>query len=140
MRDQDNSPNKRQGQDNEKIEQLKAYVQQSKYIDVLEQRGVCASFGLPYMVNVFRDEYRKRFYEYLKSNITTVATVSKVTGIPEKYLCQVKSYFESRKMLKVLFEDRCPTTGSKGVNFLSTNPADWDDPSLLPNSNQTSLF
>jgi hypothetical protein len=140
MENHDNNPNIRQRQYNEKIEQLKAYVKQSKYIKVLEQRKICTSFGLPYLVNVFRAEYRQRFYNYLKKHTTTVATVSKETEIPHKYLCEVKAYYEKKGMLKVLYTDRCPTTGSKGVQFVSTNPNIWNDPMLEPQSKQISLF
>ena len=71
----------------EKKNQLKAYVHQSDYIESAEQRNVCAMFGTPYLAEVFRAEYRKRFYDYLYENVTTVANVSKHTKIPHKYLC-----------------------------------------------------
>lgn len=122
------------------LELLKAYVRESKYIDVLEQPKICANFGLPYHVNVFRQEYRQRFYKYLRNHITTVATVSKITGIPHKYLCEVKAYYEKRNLLKVLYYDKCPTTGSSNVQFVSTNPEYWNDPNLIPKSKQTRLF
>ncbi|TYB80335.1 hypothetical protein ES676_01320 [Bizionia saleffrena] len=140
MSKQDNSSNIRQEQDNEKIEQLKAFVAQSKYIDVLEQPKICNSFSLPYLANVFRLEYRNRFYNYLKKHTTTVATVSKITGIPHKYLCEVKSYCEKRKLLKVVMVGKCPTTGSNNVQFVSTNSNGWNDLELLPQSNQLNLF
>jgi hypothetical protein len=130
----------RQDKDNHKIEQLKAFVSQSKYIKVMEQRRICESFGLPYLVNIFREEYRKRFYDYLNKHTTTVATVSKATEIPHKYLCEVKAHYENKGMLKVLYTDRCPTTGSKGVQFVSTNPDVWNNDDLKPKSNQISLF
>jgi hypothetical protein len=140
MENQNNDPNKRQRQDNEKIEQLKAYVRQSKYIDVLEQPKICESFGLPYLVNVFRKEYKIRFYNYLKKHTTTIATVSKVTEIPHKYLCEVKAYYEKRKLLKVVMFGRCPTTGSNNVQFVSTNSNVWNNHELLPQSNQLKMF
>tara|TARA_R110002033_G_C3895715_1_gene239398 strand:+ start:4295 stop:4717 length:423 start_codon:yes stop_codon:yes gene_type:complete len=121
MENHDNSPNKRQGQDTYKIEQLKAFVKQSKYIDIKEQPNVCKQFGLPFLRYIFQDEYRNRFYEYLKHHTTTVASVFKATGIPEKYLCQCKAYYESKKLLKVVAIGRCPATGSNNVQFLTTN-------------------
>ena len=124
----------------EKIKQLKAFVQQSKYIEVLEQRKICASFELPYLVNIFRNEYRQRFYNYLKEHTTTAATVSKATRIPHKYICQVKDFYEKRGLLQVVMMGRCCTTGSANVQFLSTNPEVWNNPGLLPKSNQVTLF
>lgn len=122
------------------IDKLKTYIKKSPYIEVADQRRICQSFGLHYMVELFRIEYRKRFYEYLKKNITSVATVSKDTEIPHKYLCEVKAYYEKKNLLQVVMMGKCPTTGSSNVQYLSTNPKVWSDSSLLPQSDQLSLF
>ncbi|MGC6429851.1 MAG: hypothetical protein ACON5F_02300 [Jejuia sp.] len=122
------------------IDQLTTYVRQSEYIDVLEQPKICKSFGLPYLVNIFREEYRQRFYEYLKQHTTTAATVSKATGIPHKYCCEIKYYFEKKKLLQVVYLDRCSTTGSQNVQYLSTNPEVWNDKTIVPQSNKPSTF
>ena len=66
-----------QGKYNEKVSQLKEYVKQSKYLEPLQQIETCKSFGLLYLKNVFRNEYRKRFYDFLFDNVTTCANVSK---------------------------------------------------------------
>lgn len=129
-----------QGKYNEKLSQLKKYVSQSKYIEPLEQIKVCNSFGLPYLKNVFRDEYRNRFYTYLFNNVTTCADVTKQTSIPQKYLCECKAYYEKKKLLKVVSLSNCPVTNSGNVQFLSTNPNNWNDAFLLPKSNQLNLF
>ncbi|NGY38862.1 hypothetical protein FQU23_015265 [Flavobacterium sp. XN-5] len=129
-----------QGKYNEKLNQLKQYVSQSKYIEPLEQIKVCRSFGLPYLKNVFRDEYRKRFYTFLFTNVTTCADVTKHTSIPQKYLCECKAYYEKKKLLKVVGLSNCPVTNSRNVQFLSTNPNNWNDAFLLPKSNQLNLF
>jgi hypothetical protein len=129
-----------QGKYNEKLSQLKQYVSQSKYIEPLEQIKVCKSFGLPYLKNVFRDEYRKRFYDFLFDNVTTCADVTKHTSIPQKYLCECKAYYENKGLLKVVGLGNCPVTNSKNVQFLSTNPNMWNDAFLLPQSNQLNLF
>lgn len=129
-----------QGKYNEKLSQLKQYVSQSKYIEPLEQIKVCRSFGLPMIKDVFRQEYRKRFYNYLYENITTSADVEKNTSIPQKYLCECKAYYEKKKLLKVVGLGNCPVTNSKNVQFLSTNPNLWNDAFLLPQSNQLNLF
>lgn len=129
-----------QGKYNEKLSQLKQYVSQSKYIEPLEQINVCRSFGLHYLKNVFRNEYRKRFYDFLFNNVTTCANVTKHTSIPQKYLCECKAYYEKKKLLKVVGLGNCPVTNSKNVQFLSTNPNMWNDVFLLPQSNQLNLF
>lgn len=123
-----------------KLEQLKLYVKKSKYIDKKEQPKICASFELPYLVNVFRAEYRQRFYDYLQERVMTLAMVSKATGIPEKYLCQVKRRMEKKGILKVVYFARCEATGSKGVGFLSTDKNKWGNTEVIPKSNQIKLF
>lgn len=125
---------------NEKLSQLKKDVSQSKYIEPLEQIKVCNNFGLPYLKNVFRDEYRNRFYTYLFNNVTTCADVTKQTSIPQKYLCECKAYYEKKKLLKVVGLSSCPVTNSRNVQFLSTNPNNWNNAFLLPKSNQLNLF
>jgi hypothetical protein len=129
-----------QGKYNEKLNQLKQYVSQSKYFEPLEQIKVCQSFGLPYLKNVFREEYKKRFYDFLFDNVTTCANVTKHTSIPQKYLCECKAYYENKKLLKVVGLGNCPVTNSKNVQFLSTNPQIWNDAFLLPKSNQLTMF
>lgn len=106
---------------NGNLVRLIKYVRESKYIDVLEQSAICKSFGLPYRPSVFRQEYTRRIIQFLKENTTTASTVSKQTGIPQKYICQVKRNLEDKGRLKVVKFDRCPTTGSPNVQFLTTN-------------------
>ncbi len=140
MENHDNNPNKRQAQDTHKIGQLKDFVKQSKYIDIKEQPNICKQFGLPFLRYIFQDEYRNRFYEYLNHHTTTVASVFKATGIPEKYLCQCKAYYESRNLLKVVTIGRCPTTGSNNVQFLTTNENLLKTIKGFNPDNQLSLF
>lgn len=123
-----------------KFSKLKEYVQKTPYIDVLEQSTICKSFGLHYSPKVFRDEYRSRIYEFFKNETTTAATASKVTKIPHKYICEIKSYLESNGLLKVVTIDRCPTTGSPNVQFISTNKDVWNEFDLLQKTNQLNLF
>jgi hypothetical protein len=137
---QTNSPNKRRVKDTDKIGRLKEFVGQSKYIDLKEQPHICRSFGLPYLRQVFQNEYRQRFFNYLQRHTTTVAMVYKATGIPEKYLCQCKAYFESRGLLKVVTIGRCPATGSPNVQFLSTNANLLKSLKDFPQSNQLQMF
>lgn len=125
---------------NEKICQLIKYVRETKYLEPLQQIEACKSFELSYLKFVFRNEYRKRFYNFLYENITTCSNVTKHTLIPQKYLCECKKYYEDRGMLKVVGLGICPVTKSKNVQFLSTNPNVWNDESCLPKSNQLKMF
>ena len=131
---------KQPSQKDNSLEQLKNYIQSNPYIEILEQPKICASFGFSYKVNVFREVYRNRVYDQLKEHTTTMATVSKVTKIPHKYLCEVKAFYEKRQLLKVVYLDRCPTTNSKNVQFVSTNPNVWNDDTIKPKTNQMQLF
>jgi hypothetical protein len=123
-----------------KVEQLKTYVSQIPYIDPIDQPKVCASFGLPHIVSIFRNEYRSRFYAYLLEHTTTAASITIATGIHQKYLCQCKDYYEKRNLLKVVGYGTCPSTRSQNVQFLSTNKEKWNEPGPYANSNQLSLF
>tara|TARA_R110002049_G_scaffold80452_4_gene204633 strand:- start:4451 stop:4882 length:432 start_codon:yes stop_codon:yes gene_type:complete len=116
---------------NENLELLKAYVRQSPYIPKLEQPTVSVQFGVPYSPMVFREEYSSRIKRFLYDNTSTAAYVSKITSIPQKYICQVKALLEDKGDLKVVGFGRCPATGSANVQFLSTNPEIWDDPDLV---------
>jgi len=115
----------KQGKGKDKTAKLKAYIAQSKYIDCKEQPQVCKQFGLHYMPELFRNEYRTRFFNYLLEHTTTCATVTKETGIPQKYLTECKAYYENKGLLKVLYLGKCPTTGSSEVQYLSTNKSTW---------------
>lgn len=102
------------------LERLIEYIANTPYIPMSEWRKVCKMFNLPYMPKLFRDEYRKRFYNYLKDNTTTVADVTDKTGIPQKYLTQRKAILQKKGKLIVVFIGKCPTTGNN-AQFLSTN-------------------
>lgn len=117
---------------------LIAFVSKQPYIDIKEQPKVCQKFGLPFMRTVFQIEYRKRFYNYLLTHTTTVATVERQTKIPQKFLTCCKLYYEKRDLLQVVGLGTCPTTQSKKVQFLSTNPKEWG--TFKNNSNQLELF
>lgn len=122
------------------IEALKTLIKESEYIEVIDQRAICEKMNLPYLVSLFRIEYRQRFLSFFKENITSVATASKETGIPHKYLCEVKAYYEKKKLIKIVMYGKCPTTGANKVQYLSADPKVWKDSSLLPKSNQLELF
>jgi hypothetical protein len=135
-----NSPNKRQSENTNNVAQLIAFVKKSKYIDVKEQPNICRNFGLTYLKHIFQNEYRNRFFEYLKQSTTTVATVSKATEIPHKYLCECKAHYENRGLLKVVAFGKCPTTGSNNVQFVTTNTLLFNDYVHILEDNQLTLF
>lgn len=131
----------RQDKYRDNIQKLKEYVHSNPYIKLHEQASICRSFGLDYKKYIFETEYRNRFYDYLKKNVATTAMVSKATGIPEKLLCYFKAYYEKKGMLKVVYLGVCKTSPrSRDVQYLSTNPEQWDNTDLDPNSNQLKLF
>lgn len=112
---------KGQSENKKKLDALKSFILNSYYINFDEQANISKQFGLPYFKKVFSDIYKKRFFDYLKTNTTTVANIRKVLGIPEKILCQWKKEFEQKGLLKVVCFDRCPAEGSANVGFISTN-------------------
>lgn len=123
-----------------KIKAFKKHVRLSRYFEPKEQLAICREFGLPHLKNVFRSEYRSRFYIYLFNNVTTCSVVSSKTSIPQKYLCECKAYFEKRGLLKVVMLGVCPYTNSRNVQFLSTNPQFWKSKDVVSKSNQLILF
>ena len=131
---------KGQGKNTQNLYSLKEYVQKNRYIDLLEQKKICTTFNVPYSVDVFRKIYRARVYAYLFKTIATTAEVSKATGIPEKYICQIKGYYKKRNLIKTLYKSRCSATGSRGVQFLSTNPKTWDKDYSDLSDNQLKMF
>ena len=124
-----NSLLNRQSKDKQ-IKLLRKYLLENKYLDIQEQPKICKQFGLQYQRELFRSVYRERFYHYLLENVTTVATVERVTGIPQKYLTVCKLYYQKLGLLKVVGFGICPTTKSKNVQFVSTNPKHIEATSL----------
>lgn len=116
-----NSLHKGQSKDKQ-LTLFRKYLIEQKYIDIQEQPKICEAFGLPYQRGIFRDIYRERFYNYLLNNVTTVATVERETGIPQKYLTVCKLYYEKLGLLKVVGIGICPTTKSRNVQYVTTNP------------------
>jgi hypothetical protein len=106
-----------------KKDELIAFVANSPYIQKEEQPDICRQFGFEYVPGIFRKEYRKRIKQFLKERTTTAATVCKHTLIPHKYITQVKSGLEKADELVVVKIDRCETTKSPKVQYLSTDPA-----------------
>ena len=121
MRNHKNTASKRQIQDTKNSTDLKRFIENSYYIEFHEQPNISKQFNVPYCKKMFSDIYKKRFYDYLKTNTTTAADIRKKLGIPEKIICQWKTYYEKRNLLIVICKDTCPTEGSSNVGFLTTN-------------------
>lgn len=122
-----------------KTQALNAFILEQPYIDIKEQAKICEQFGLPPLRKVFQDIYRYRFYQYVFNHTTTAATVERETGIPQKYLTCCKLHYEKKGLLKVVGIGICPTTGSRNVQFISSNPVQWSNGYFYPDSNQTKL-
>ena len=127
-----NTSSQEQNKDKENLKALITIVEQSLYMDIPRQIEACKSFNIPYKRSIFSKVYRKRFVDFLLENITTMATINAQLGIPEKYLTTVKTDLEKQGLLRVVGTGICPTTGSRGVNFITTNESWFYNPSLLP--------
>lgn len=130
-----------QDKDTDKVEQLKTYLSSLKlHPPVREHHTIAQSFGVLMYKPIFRADAINRFIKVTYSEPTTSATVSKLTGIKQKYLCQLKRQLEKAERLKVVGIGRCPTTLNQGVQFLSSNPKVWGNVEVGQNLNQTKLF
>ena len=120
---------------------LKVFIEQSEYISISDQPKICESFGFSFSESkyLFRHVYTQRCKDFLFTTTTTIATVEAKTGIPQKYLCQVKARLEKKRLLQVVGLGICPTTLSKNVQFVSTNPDEWSKP-FNSNPKQLTLF
>ena len=110
-----------QEQDKRNKELLIKFIESSPYIDREDQPKVCERFSLPFLKKLFAKEYRKRFYEILKIEPITCANASKITNIPQKYLCTVKTDLEDKGVLWVTHYGYCDVGKSYGVQFISTD-------------------
>jgi hypothetical protein len=121
MENHNNNPRKGQIQDTKNSDALKRFIENSYYIKFNEQPTIARQFNISYSKKIFSDIYRQRFFNFLKTNTTTIADVRKNLGIPEKILCQWKVYYKERNLLAVVCKGVCPTEGSNNVSFLTTN-------------------
>jgi hypothetical protein len=121
MENQKKNPYKTKRQETKNSDSLKRFIENSYYIEFNEQPAIARQFNIPYSKKIFSDIYRERFFNFLKTNTTTIADVRKNLGIPEKILCQWKVYYEERNLLIVVCKGICPAEGSANVGFLTTN-------------------
>lgn len=102
--------------------QLKKYLSGLKFHPPVKEHYLIAkSFGVGNYKPIFKADAVNRFLTIIGKEPTTAATVSKLTGITHKYLCQLKRSLEKEERLKVIGIGRCETTGSMNVQYLSSN-------------------
>ena len=120
-------------------EALKEHLIQNRYVQMEDREELCKAFQVEYhpKLQLFGQAYKQAFYNYLSDKVETVASASKVTGIPQKYLTICKLYYEKRDLLKVVYKDTCPTTHSKNVQFVTTDSTKWES---VKAENQLNLF
>jgi hypothetical protein len=121
MKNHNNNPCNRQIQDTKNGDTLKLFIENSYYIEFNEQPNIARQFNISNSKKIFSNIYKQRFFNFLKTNTTTIADVKKNLGIPEKILCQWKVYYEDRNLLKVVCKGICPVEGSTNVGFITTN-------------------
>jgi len=63
----------------------------------------------------------QKFYNYLKTHVTTCTAVSEATGVPQKNNCRAKDKLQKAGLLWVVKIDYCPKTGHK-AQYLTTDP------------------
>lgn len=92
-----------------------------KHPQIIEHKGIAASFNVSNFKPIFREDAYRRLLIETSKEPTTAATIAKRTGLTHKYICQLKRSLEKQKCIEVIGLGRCPTTGSNGVQFLSSN-------------------
>lgn len=117
---------KRQPQDTNK-KRLISYLQTlSKFPEVIEHKTIAQSFEASNYQGIFKQEAIRRLIEKTAIEPKTASALAKETGINQKYICRLKAQLVNEKRLFVAYLGKCPTTLSKGVQFLSS------DKSYLP--------
>lgn len=130
MENQNNKANafqhKRQPQYTNK-KRLISYLQTlSKFPEVIEHKTIAQSFEVSNYQGIFKQEAIRRIIEKTAIEPKTASTLTKETGINQKYICRLKMQLVNEKRLFVAYIGKCPTTLSRGVQFLSS------DKSYLP--------
>jgi hypothetical protein len=119
-----NSPNflhKRQGKDTDK-KQLESYLKTlSKFPNVIEHKNIANSFDVSSYKGIFKQDAIRRLIEKTAIEPKTASTIEIETGVNQKYICRLKMQLVNEKRLSVAYLGKCPTTLSKGVQFLSSD-------------------
>lgn len=125
MENQNNKANtfqhKRQPQYTNK-KRLISYLQTfSKFPEVMEHKTIAQSFEVSNYQRIFKQEAIRRLIEKTAIDPKTASTLAKETGINQKYICRLKAQLVNEKRLFVAYIGKCPTTLSRGVQFLSSD-------------------
>lgn len=125
MENQNNKANafqhKRQPQDTNK-KRLASYLQTlSKFPEVIEHKTIAQGFEVSNYQGIFKQEAIRRLIEKTAIEPKTASTLAKETGINQKYICRLKVQLVNEKRLFVAYIGQCPTTLSRGVQFLSSD-------------------
>lgn len=130
MENQNNKANafqhKRQPKDTNK-KRFVSYLQTlSKFPEVIEHKTIAQGFEVSNYKGIFKQEAIRRLIEKTAIEPKTASTLTNETGIKQKYICRLKKQLVNEKRLFVAYIGQCPTTLSRGVQFLSS------DKSYLP--------
>ena len=125
MENQNNKANtfqqKRQPQDTNK-KRLLSYLQTlSKFPEVIEHKTISQSFEVTNYRPIFKNDAIRRLLEHTLNEPKTASTLTEETGINQKYICRLKKQLVDEKRLFVAYIGQCPTTLSRGVQFLSSD-------------------
>ena len=125
MENQNNKANafqhKRQPQDTNK-KRLANYLKTlHKFPDVIEHKTIAQGFEVFNHKGVFKQDAIRRIINKTAVEPKTASTLSKETGVNQKYICRLKRQLVNEKRLFVAYLGKCPTTLSKGVQFLSSD-------------------
>ena len=125
MKNQNNKANanrhRRQPQDTNK-KQLERYSKTlSKFPNVIEHKKIANSFNVSNHRSIFKQDAIRRLIEKTAIEPKTASTIEIETGVNQKYICRLKKQLVNEKRLCVAYLGKCPTTTSKGVQFLSSD-------------------
>lgn len=122
MRNRNTAPeHKRQMQDTNKKRLLSYLCNLSKFPEVIEHKTIAQSFEVSNYQGIFKQDAIRRLIEKTAIDPKTASTLTKETGINQKYICRLKMQLVNEKRLFVAYIGQCPTTLSRGVQFLSSD-------------------
>lgn len=122
MRNRNTAPeHKRQMQDTNKKRLISYLCNLSKFPEVIEHKTIAQSFEVSNYQGIFKQEAIRRLIEKTATEPKTASTLEKETGVNQKYICRLKSQLVNEKRLIIAYVGKCPTTLSRGVQFLSSD-------------------
>lgn len=125
MENQNNKANafqhKRQLQDTNKKRLLSYLKTLYKFPEVIEHKTIAQTFEVSNYQGIFKQEAIRRLIKKTAIEPKTASTLTKETGINQKYICRLKTHLVNEKRLFIAYIGKCPTTLSRGVQFLSSD-------------------